>query len=250
MSGSSSIGAAVLAFVVAFASFSVLSVWSPAGSPIDAVWDHELIRDIVFEGRDYRSLDNVKARLVYQNPSDSVVSFNLTYPVIFEVLLDGERQNRGGSGAEGDWEIVAVPPGGEYTVCNAGFHAQGVGWYEIVWGDARRGIEVTVGEIVPRLVTNKESYRAGEFGNVALEYYNPTGHNVTIIPPTPVEFYTEYQGQRAEFSKVIFYSWIKGNFTVLPGESFRVDSYSFTAPSSGKMTLVVNNLRKTISVQP
>jgi hypothetical protein len=251
MSSSSSVYAAALAFAVALAGFSVVCLWAPAGYALDARWEQGLVREIVFDGGGFRALEFVNARLVYQNPSDKPVTFNLTYPVMFTQYVNGRSRNIiGGTGAEGDWEIVTVPAGGEYTVCQAGFQPEIGGWYEVEWDGLRRGVEVARGEVVARIVTNKEAYRAGEVGTVTLEYYNPTSHNVTITPPGSFEFYTEYQGQRAEFSIVTFYSWIQRSFTVRPGESFRVDSFSFTAPQSGKMTLVVNDVRKTISVLP
>jgi hypothetical protein len=113
MSGRSSVYAAVLVLSVAFAGFSVLSVWAPSGYPLGAEWDGGLIREVVFEGGDFKALDVIQVRLVYRNSSGRAVALNVTYPVNYSRYVDGVLDGEGGHGSEGFWEVVMIPAGGE-----------------------------------------------------------------------------------------------------------------------------------------
>jgi hypothetical protein len=248
MSDRSSVYAAVLAVSVAFAGFSVLSVWAPVGYPLDTVWDDELIREVVFEGGDFRALEIIQARLVYRNPSDRAVSFNLTYPVSYTRYVDGVRDSHGGSGAEGDWEMVTVPARGEYTVCHAGFQPEASGWYEVEWDGVRWGIAVAGSEAAARIVTDKPYYRVGEGGTATYEFYNPTAHNITIGPPGRIEAYIVLPDGREGDRRIMYGDWAWGNYTLRPGDSFRVYSFHFTTYQVGRMTIVVNDARKVVQV--
>jgi len=251
MSSSSSVYAAVLAFAVALVGFSVVCLWAPTGYALDARWDQGLIREIVFDGGGFRALEVVQARLVYRNPSDKPVTFNLTYPVMFTQYVDGKSRNIvGGTGAEGDWEIVTVPAGGEYTVCQAGFQPEIGGWYEVEWDGLRRGVEVARGEVVARIVTDKEEYRVGGGGTAAFEFYNPTRHNVTFRLPGGFDFVAEYPDGSHGNGFGVQYSWAHWDYTLSPGGSFRVYTFYFATPQVGRMTLTVNDVSKTVQVVP
>jgi hypothetical protein len=251
MSKSSSVYAAILAFSVAFAGFSVISVQTPAGYPLDAVWDHGLIRDIVFDGSDFKALENIQARLVYRNPSDLPVSFNLTYPVLCTFYADRKKDSGSGSGAEGAWEIVTVPAGGEYTVFLTGFRPDGAGWYEVEWGGVRRGVAVAKSEALPRIVTDKAYYMAGDGGGKAVfEYYNPTGHNVTIPMPGCMRFDRFYLDGKVEGVSGVCIDYIWANYTLPPGGSFKVWEFYFSTMKAGSSVIEGAGAKTTVLVLP
>ena len=249
---SSSLLAAFVAFVVALSGFAGVSLSTPAGYPIGSVIENGLIRAVVFEEGHYDFLDDVRVRLVYRNPSDRAVSFNLTYPVRYVRYFDGRQMGWGGSGGEGMWEIITVPAGGEYTVCDAGFRADdAVGWCEIEWDGVRSGAEIGVGEVVPRIVTDKRYYRVGEGGGTAVyELYNPTGHNVTSNLPGCMRFDKFYPDGAEEGLSGVCMDWVWGNVTIPPRGSFRVYSFYFSVSSRGSFTIVGAGARTTVNVLP
>ena len=243
--------AAILAFSVAFAGFSVISVQKPAGYPLDSVWDQGLIRDIVFEGGDFRALENIQARLVYRNPSDLPVSFNLTYPVLCTFYADGRKDSSSGSGAPGDWKMVNVPAGGEYTAFLTGFRPDGAGWYEVEWNRVRKGVAVARSEAVPRIVTDKSYYMVGDGGGKAVfEYYNPTGHNVTIPMPGCMRFDRVYPDGKVEGVSGVCIDYIWANYTLPPGGSFKVWNFSFSTIRAGSSVIEGVGAKTTVLVLP
>lgn len=244
--------AAFLAFVMVMAGFAGLSLSAPVGYPVDSVLEKGLIREVVFEKAHYNYMDDVRVRLVYRNPSDSTVSFNLTYPVIYHRYFDGRQYGWGGTGGEGMWEIVTIPAGGECTVCEAGFRADdAVGWCEIEWDGVRSGVEVSVGEVMPRIVMDKRFYRLGDGGGTAVfELYNPTGHNITANLPGCIRFDKFYPDGTEEGLVGVCIDWVWSNATILPGGSFKVWSFYFSVSSKGSFTIVGAGARTTVNVLP
>jgi hypothetical protein len=252
MSSPSSLYAAILAFSVVFAGFSILIVSTPVGYPFDTVWDHGLIRDVVFDGGDYRVLEVISARFVYLNPTDHDVSFNLTYPARYYRYLNGYPDGWGpvynGRGDNGT--IVTVPPGGEYVVDGMGTKVTVEGWFEVEWNGIRRGIGVGPGDLIPRMVMDKQVYNQYENVYVTFEYYNPRAYPVSFRPPSHVEFGVEYNGVKEDAGAGAYIDWISANFTVPPGSTFKIMTFYFKTPEAGQLTLTGMGASKTFIVLP
>ena len=249
MSGQSSLYGAILAFSVVFAGFSVLCVWTPAGVPLGAVWGHGLVQDVVFE-RDYKTLEIVRAGLVYRNPSDSAVSFYLYYPVSYSVYVDGVLDRSGGEGVEGEWKIVTVPAGGEVTVSHVGFQSEAAGWYEVEWGGVRTGIEVAPCDAMARIVPDKEWYEEGENGHAALDYYNARPYSVTISLPGRWRVDGVYPDGEKGGVAGGFIDWMNSTRTLAPGEVLRVAEFYFKTPRAGSFILEGMGAKATVRVLP
>lgn len=244
---------ALIAIVVALAGFTGVCLTAPVGYPIDSVWEKGLIREVVFGKEHYDYLDSVEVRLVYRNPTGHAISFNLTYPVRYVRYFDGVQVGWGGSGGEGMWEMVTVPAGGEYTVCEAGFLADdAVGWCEIEWYGVRSGVGITVGEVVPRIVTDKPYYRVNEGGGTAVyELYNPTEHNVTVEHlPGCIRFDKVYPDGTQERVSGVCIDWVWSNVTILPRDSFKVYSFYFSVSEKGCFDIVGAGTKATVIVLP
>jgi hypothetical protein len=249
---SNSTAAALLAFVIALAGFSGVCLTAPIGYPADSVEENGLIKTIIFGEANPRAFEYVSARLVYQNPSDSPVTFNLTYPIIYSFYMDGAKGDRWGRiNQEGEWEPVTVPPHGEYVVTNAGFLPEHGGWYEIEWDGVREGVQVLGSAVTPRIVTDRDSYRVGDGGGTAtFEYYNPTQYNVTFNVPSDFMFEVRHPGESRMNGWGIMFEWVFRNVTLTPRSSFRVYSFYFATTKEGELTLLVNDVGKTIQVAP
>jgi hypothetical protein len=155
-----------------------------------------------------------------------------------------------GTGSKGEYSRVVIPAGGRYEVMSFAFQATTPGLYTVEWDGIRRDVEVSVGSLIPRIVTDKETYRQYEGGYATFEYYNPKPYPVSFTPPYGVDFYTECNGVESEMHRGVQIGWIRSNFTVASRESFKVFEFIFTTGEAGDLTLVINGLRKTVQVLP
>ncbi len=249
MSGSSAL-AALVAFGVALAGFAGVCITAPVGYPMDSLLENGLVREIVFDGGNYESTCVVSGVLVLFNPTGAEVGFDLVYPVYCSIYQGSELLEITGTGARGFSSRVVIPAGGRYEVTDFAFQATTPGVYVVEWGGMCREVDVAVGDLVPRIVTDKQTYRVDEEGYATFEYYNPQSYPVSFTPPYSVDFYTEYKGEASEMHRSVYISWIRSNFTIAPGESFRVFKFAFTAMDAGDFTLVINGMRKTVRVLP
>ncbi len=250
MSGRSSVYAAVLALSVAFAGFSVLSVWAPSGYPLDTVWDGGLIREVVFDPADYRSPCNVRGSLVFRNPTDADVTFDLDYLVRYNVSLDGVYYTHGGRSGEGKPLTVTVPAGGEYVAYSVYFKADAPGFYEVEWDGMWRGVYVARGSLVARIVTDKNVYHLNENGYATIEYYNPGPGQVSFAPPTPVTMGFELDGVKLDRVMAAHISWMISSFELAPGETVTIITLHFRTPEAGRLTLTALGANETVLVLP
>jgi hypothetical protein len=241
----------IAALLLAVVGFSSLCLSAPVIYSVDSSSENGLVREIVFDRDVYKEMESGEIRLVYRNPTPQTVSFALTFPVVYEYFVDGVRVDGNEWGIPGRKLIeVSLAPGGEYVVCDIGFYAEDVGWNEVSWDGLRRGVAVERSGVVMRLVTDKDRYYQGEGGDATFEYYNPTGHNVTINPPSPIEKYIIYPDGTRSVSTIIYGDWAWGNYPLAPGESFHIYSFHFTTYQLGKMTIVVNGYSKTVEIVP
>ncbi len=244
---------AFLAVALAVAGFTGFSISAPVSYPAGAVYEGDLIRQVVFDKASYDYLTMVDARLVYFNPSDEAITVNVTYPVIWHLSIGGRSMGSGGTGMEGQWELISVPARGEYIADYAGFLADnGVGWCEIEWDGAVAGAEIRMGDIVPRIVTDKRVYRAGVGidGTAVFELYNPTGHNATTRLPGCMDFSrVNPDGTRDGLSGVCI-DWVWSNKTITPGGSFKIWTFYFATPQAGLTTIEGAGARTTVVVVP
>jgi len=248
MSRSSSL-TAILAFAVALTSFSGLTFSAPIGYPEDSLWEHGLVREVLFDPEDYRSPCFVRGRLVLLNPTDVDVVFDLAYPLHCEVYFEAAYQSSTWRGGEGSLRVT-VPAHGEYTVISFTFQTYAPGFYEVDWGGLRRSVDVSVGDLIPRVVTDKQAYRQFEGGYATFEYYNPKSYPVSFGPPSSVELGFEYDGVKEDYGTGVNISWVSANFTVPPGGTFKIYTFVFTTSKVGHLTLTGMWLRKTVNVLP
>jgi hypothetical protein len=239
-----------LAFIIALAGFSGFSLTAPVAYPFDTVWDQGLIRDIIFNRTSLRTLDFTHVSLGYRNPTDHAVSLNLTYPSNYTVYINGHIV--GGDEGHEERKFVMVPAGDFYNVRRWLFiTSEESGWYEVEWGGVRKGIAVYRNEAVPRIVTNKETYTAGDIGTAVFEYYNPTSYNITLVHPERITYSAidedRYVGNRGSISAD--WGWPYGSLA--PGESVQFYRFEFaTYNAVGKMTITVNDVEKIVEVLP
>jgi hypothetical protein len=240
--------AVFIAFVVVLVGFSVLSLSAPMGYPEDSLWEHGLVRGIVFDAGDYRSPCFVRGRLVLVNPSNVDVFFDLAYPILYEVSFEsGYPSSRRW---DGESLRVTVPARGEYTVTSFSFKAYAPGFYEVDWDGLRRGITVGRGDLIPRLVTEKQVYDQYENGYVTVEYYNPKPYPVMFTPPLTVKVDVEYNGVKQNTGMGSYISWIRDSFTVPSGGTFKISTYYFVTPEAGYLTMKGMGASKTLIVLP
>ena len=240
----------LIAFTLALAAFSGLTVAAPKGYPTDSYWDHGLIREIAFNSLNYRSPCVVSGKLLLVNPSKSDISFNLAYPVTCDIYMGSLKTGTQGTGAEGESHAVTVPAGGEYNVMEIAFEAPSQGLYEVDWSGLRRGVEVGAGALIARIVTDKQVYRVGEGGNAIFEFYNPGSVSVSFSHPSGVDFREGINGVLSEIGCGVQMEWISANFTVPPGGSFKIFDFGFSASKVGSLTLYGMGLSKTVQVVP
>ncbi len=231
---------AFLAIVLAMAGFTGLSMSAPESSSTGTAYEGDLIREAVFDKSSYNYLEDVHVRLVYVNPSKEAITVNVTYPVTWNLYIDGRSIGSGGTAGEGQWELVSVPPRGEYVADDADFLADfAVGWCEIEWDGVKAGAEIRFGDVVPRIVTDKRVYEAevGMHGTAVFELYNPTGHNVTTHLPGILDFSrVNPDGTRDNLSGVGF-QWAIANKTISPGSSFKIWTFYFATPQPGLIAI-------------
>jgi hypothetical protein len=126
-----------------------------------------------------------------------------------------------------------------------------VGWCEIEWDGVRSGVEIGVGEVVPRIVTDKPYYRVSEGGGTAVyELYNPTGHNVTTNLPGCIRFDRFYPDGTEEGLSGVCIDWVWGNYTLPPGGSFKVWEFYFSTMRAGSFTIEGAGTKTTVLVLP
>jgi hypothetical protein len=241
---------AIIALTLALTAFTGLTTTAPRGYPADSIWDHGLIREIAFDSGTYRSPCDVSGRLLLVNPSKADVTFNLTHPVTCDYYKGSMKTGTQGTGAPGESFTITVPAGGEYTVMVIGFNAPSKGWYEVDWGGLRRGIDVGAGDLIPRMVTDKQVYRLGEGGTALFEFYNPRSVPVSFSPPSSVDFREGINGVLSESGSGIYLEWISANFTVAPGGSFEIFKFGFSTYEVGSLTLYGMGLSRTVQVIP
>ena len=189
-------------------------------------------------------------RLFLINPQSVDVSLGLDYPITCDIYMESELLVIQGTGAEGESLRVTVPARGSYELMRVAFQATTPGTYTVDWGGMRREVIVDVGEVIPRIVTDKTVYRQYEGGYATFAYYNPSAYTVSFMPPSHVTFNIEYNGVRSEIGQAIFFSWISSNFTIPPHDSFKIYRFVFTTGETGDLTLVINGIRKTVQVLP
>ncbi len=104
--------------------------------------------------------------------------------------------------------------------------------------------------LVPRLASKSRVFHVGESGTVWLEYYNPTGHDISFQPPSEVSSHVEFEGDKGFVSLLTRLNWEESIYTLKPGRSFRVYTEAFTASRIGTMMVVIDGLQMTIDVLP
>jgi hypothetical protein len=114
MSNQSSISAAVLAFTVALAGFSALSLTAPVGYPVDS--GDPALR-IVTDKEVYRQWEGGYATFEFYNPGPGQVSYGPPSPIVLGFAYNGVKEERGQT-AYVDWisSNFTVPPGGTFKV--------------------------------------------------------------------------------------------------------------------------------------
>lgn len=242
--------AVLLALAVALAGFSGVSLSAPVGYPEDSLLGNGLVREIVFDPGDYRSPCNVRGRLVFQNPTDEDVAFDLEYLIRYNVSLDGVYYTRGGRFGTGESQTVTVPARGEYTASSVYFYASGPGFYEVEWDGLWRGIEVVQGDLVLRFVAEKQVYYQYENGYLTLEYYNPRSYPVSFDPPYSVQLWTSWNGGPKELGPGAYFSRSGKPITVPPGGTYKVTTFYFTTPRAGTLTFSGMGASRTLIVLP
>lgn len=102
----------------------------------------------------------------------------------------------------------------------------------------RRGVEVGVGEVAPRIVTDKRFYRLTDGGRTAVfELYNPTGHNVTTNLPGCIRFDRFYPDGTEDGISAVCIDWVWANVTLPSGGSFKVWSFYFSVSRAGSFRI-------------
>jgi hypothetical protein len=123
MSGSSL--AAFLAFTVALAGFSVLSITAPVGYPVDS--GGPILR-LVTDKQAYRQFEGGYATFEYYNPKSYPVSFGPPSSVELGFEYDGVKEDYG-TGVNISWVSAnfTVPPGGTFKIYTFVFTTSKVG---------------------------------------------------------------------------------------------------------------------------
>jgi hypothetical protein len=152
----------------------------------------------------------------------------------------------------GEVEMISmtVPAGGEYRASFFSFRAYEPGYYEVDWGGFRRGIHVSSGELIPRIVTEKNLYEYGQNGYLIFEYYNPKPYPVTLTRPSRVllELWVDGVDQQTGLGSYIDY--FNADVTVEPGEAVKIQTFYFTTNKQGVVTYRGMGASKTIIVLP
>ncbi len=210
--------------------------------------ENGLVKIVMFEPVDYRSPCFVWGRLVYVNPTDVDLSLDLSYPIPYDVFYVSGRIESGGLG--GGPTRVKVPAHGEYPAASISFQAMAPGHYEVECGGVSGGVDVRVGDVVMRLVTDKQLYQQFEGGKVTFEFYNPGSSPASATPPSQIELGFEINGVKQENGQGVNIDWVSANFTVPPGGTFKIFTFTFTTSKVGQLTLTGMGLRKTVKVLP
>jgi len=251
----SAIIVAVLSLIAASAIFTAIALNAPqyltpqyiSQKPLE----NGLIARIRFSNDTYNAIDWVSASYEYYNPTGNPI--NATLPKNYPIY----------SGYEGQTQLltpyklahqrnVTISPHEVVSVFDFNCPVIAPGTYTVSLNGTFSRVVISSTILVPRVLTDMETYRVGRGGTATLEIYNPGFAPLTHPNFGHIRLIARYEGDRYEDYQFddVQVSWVSLYSTVQPGESHRIWSFYFSTTKPGTLILDFNGVVKTVRVEP
>lgn len=246
--------AAFVSLIASSAIFTITALNAPQYEPSQFISKKPLGDGLVawirFSEDTYNATDWVSASYEYFNPTDKPI--NATLPKNYPIYSGYEDQTPTLTPYRlAHQRNVTIQPNETVSIFDFNCPAIAPGSYTASLNGTFSRVVIRPIALIPKVVTDMETYKAGKGGTATLEMYNPeitplSYHNfghIRLIARYEGDMYEDYQFDDVQVSWVSMYS------TVQPGDSHKIWSFHFSTPKPGTMILDFNGVVKTIRVE-
>ncbi len=213
--------------------------------------ENGLIVRIQFDKPAYHTLDVVTASYDYYNPLKMPITFTPKAELqISAGYVDGSKTNQREAGSIP--EPVTLPPGETFSTKVSRDPVLRPGTYSVDVNGTVGTVEVTQGQLVTRVSTDKEVYSTRDnSGTATLEIYNSGSTPMQYKRFSPLYLSYHYLGEPAGGpGHVTFVTWMDLYDTVQPGEVKKVWDEGFPIKKAGTLILDFNGVLRSVQILP